>query len=67
MLEKHLDAVTVCGGDLNQLHMQEFKVLLGWSFLVEFPTRSNACLDNCLTNRPVLFEKTYPFHMKDGP
>ena len=40
-----------------------FDRYLGWNFLVEFPTRDNACLDNRLTNRPDLFGKTYPFHM----
>ena len=55
VLEKHPHAVIVCGGDLNQLDMKEFKALSGWSFLVEFLTRGNACLDNCL--------KTCPFHM----
>ena len=56
VLEKHPEAVIVCGGDLNQLDMQEFKALSGWSFLIEFPTRGNACLDNCLTNRHMLMK-----------
>ena len=44
-------------------HWILFDRYLGWNFLVEFLTRDNACLDNCLTNRPDLFGKTYPFHM----
>ena len=63
VLEKHPDAVIVCGGDLNQLDMLDCKALSGWSFLVEFPKRGNACLDNCLTIRPDLFGKAYPFQM----
>ena len=43
--------------------LEEFTALSGWSFLVKFPTRGNACLDNTLTNRPDLFGKTYPSHM----
>ena len=27
---------------------------------MDFPTRGNTCLDNCLTNRPELFGKCYP-------
>ena len=43
--------------------LEESTALSGWSFLVKFPTRGNACLDNTLTNRPDLFGKTYPSHM----
>ena len=28
-----------------------------------FPTRGDACLDNCITNRVDLFGKAYPIHM----
>ena len=63
MLDKHPDAVIVCGGDVNRLDMQELKALSGWNVMVDFPTRGNACLDNCLTNRPDLFGKAYPIHM----
>ncbi len=31
--------------------------------MVDFLTRGNACLDNCLTNGIDLFSKCYPFHM----
>jgi hypothetical protein len=32
--------------------------------LVDFPTRGPAILDNCLTNRPELFNKAYPLHIQ---
>ena len=63
VLDKHPDTVIVCGGDVNRLNMQELKALSGWGIMVDFPTRGNACLDNCLTNRRDLFGKTYPLHM----
>ena len=63
VLDKHPDAVIVCGGNVNRLDMQELKALSGWNVMVDFPTRGNACLDNCLTNRPDLFGKAYPIHM----
>ena len=31
--------------------------------MVDFPTRGNACLDNCLTNRADLFAQAYSIHM----
>lgn len=31
VLDKHPDAVIVCGGDLNLLDTQEFKAFSGWS------------------------------------
>ena len=31
--------------------------------MVDFPTRGNACLDNCLTNRADLFGQAHPIHM----
>ena len=53
-LDKHPDTVIVCGGDVNRLDRHEFKALSGWDILVDFPTRGNACLDNCLTGRTCL-------------
>ena len=32
----------------------------GWIALVDFPTRGDSHLDNCLANRPDLFERCYP-------
>ena len=43
--------------------MQEFKALSGWDFMVDFPTRGNACLDNCLNNRADLFGQAYSIHI----
>ena len=63
VLDKHPDTVIVCGGDVNRLDTHELKALSGWDVLVDFPTRGNACLDDCLTNRPDLFGNTYPLHM----
>lgn len=63
VLNKHPEAAIVCGGDVNRLDMQEFKALSGWDFVVDFPTRGNACLDNCMTNRADLFGQAYSIHM----
>ena len=63
MLLLHPEAAIVCGGDVNRLDMQEFKALSGWDFMVDFPTRGNACLDNCLTNRADLFGQAYSIHI----
>ena len=53
----------MCGGDVSGLDTHELKALLGWDVLVDFPSRGNACLDNCLTNRLDLFGNTCPLHM----
>ena len=37
--------------------------MCGRKALVDFPTRGDACLDNCLTNRPDLFNKCHPFQL----
>ena len=50
-LDNDPSTVFVCGGDLNHLA------------LVDFPTRGDACMDNCLTNRPDLFNKCNPFQL----
>ena len=63
ILDKVPDAVIVCGGDLNQLNINKLEQLLGWDAMVDFPTRGNACLDNCLTNRKDLFSGCTPFNM----
>ena len=64
VLKKHLDTVVVCGGDLNQLDLQHLEALSGWNSLVDFPTRGDSHLDNCLTNRPDLFERLMPRSLK---
>ncbi|CAB4026139.1 RNA-directed DNA polymerase from transposon X-element, partial [Paramuricea clavata] len=63
VLDKYPDTVIVCGGDLNSLDIKHLEELSGWDAMVDFSTRGNACLDNCLTNRIDLFSKCYPFHM----
>ena len=54
------DGTVVCGGDLNQLNIEELESMIDVTALVDFPTRKESTLDNCLTNRPSLFEKCYP-------
>ena len=63
VLDKYPDTVIVCGGNLNSLDIKHLEELSGWDAMVDFSTRGNACLDNCLTNRIDLFSKCYPFHM----
>ena len=48
---------------LNRLDLTRLKPITGWNALVEFPTRGDSFLDNCFTNRPDLFGKTYPITM----
>lgn len=63
VLDKHPDMVIVCTEDVKRLYMQELKALSGWVIMINFPTRGNACLDNCLTNKLDLFANAHPFHM----
>ena len=60
VLDKVPDAVIVCLGDLNQLNINKLEQLLGWDAMVDFPTRGNACLDNC---RKDLFSRCTPFNI----
>ena len=62
-LDKHPNTVIVCGGDLNQLNLTQLQCLTGLSVLVDFPTRGESFPDNCLTNRPDLFGKSYPINI----
>ena len=57
VLDKYPHTVIVCGGDLNSLDIKHIEELSGWDAMVDFSTRGNACLDNCLTNRIDLFSK----------
>ena len=61
-LDKHPNKVIVCGGDLNQINLTQLQRLTALSVLVDFPTRAESSLDNCLTNRPYLFGKSYPIN-----
>ena len=63
MLDKHPNISIVCGGDLNRLDLTRLKRITGVNALVDFPTRGDSFLDNCFTNRPDLFGKTYPIKM----
>ena len=62
-LDKHPNISIVCGGDLNLLDLTRLKRITGWTTLLDFPTRGDSFLDNCFTNRPDLFGKTYPIKM----
>ena len=61
-LEKHPHSVLLCPGDVNCLDMHKLKALSGWNVMVDFPTKGNACLDNCFTNRADLFGSPYSIH-----
>ena len=62
-MDSHPGTVVVCGGDLNQLNIKQFEQLTGWNALVDFPTRGESRLDNCLSNRAELFGRCRPFTM----
>ena len=49
--------------DINQLNVKRLGELSGWTALVNFSTRGNSCLDNCLVNRNDLFGKCFSIHM----
>ena len=61
-MEKHPSTVIVFAGDMNRLDISRLGELTGWNALVDFPTRGNARLDNCLTNRTELFSKCLAFN-----
>ena len=62
-LESFPHGLFVCGSDLNQMDIIRFESLSGWCPSVSFPTRGEACLDNCFTNNPCLFSLCYPIQM----
>lgn len=55
------DGAILCGGDLNRLNLEHLSTVSGLTALVDFPTRGDATLDNCLTNKPGLFQTPYPY------
>ena len=59
-LECHPSGLVLCGGDLNRLDLEKLSNLSGLKALVDFPTRGNSVLDNCLTNNEALFSRCYP-------
>ena len=48
------------GGDVNYLDLELLSTMSGLTALVDFPTRGDACLDNCVTNTPQLFSNPTP-------
>ena len=56
----HPSGLVLCGGDLNRLDLEKLSNLSGLKALVDFPTRGNSVLDNCLTNNEALFSRCYP-------
>lgn len=48
-IENHPNGLVICGGDLKFINLTNIEVL------VDFPTRGNSVLDNCLTNNKSLF------------
>jgi hypothetical protein len=53
------NSVVVCGGDFNQLDIEHLQTMIDITALVGFPTRKDSTLDNCLTNKPLLFGTCY--------
>lgn len=63
-LDKYPDTVFVCGGDLNiSIGLRSFAKYDWMECPRGLPYRGNVHLDNCLTNRPDLFNTCYPFTM----
>ena len=58
-LDTNPDGVVMCGGDFNNLKTENLTTNIGLDVIVDFPTRNNAILDKCLTNRADLFTKPY--------
>lgn len=57
-LDKSPNTLIVCGGDLNQLDLKQLQHLTDLSVLVNFSTRSDTFLDNCLKNWPDFSENS---------
>ena len=49
--------------DQTMERTEVFEQLTGWNALVDFPTRGESRLDNCLSNRAELFGRCRPFIM----
>ena len=54
------ECVVLYGGDVNRLDLNSVVSALGLSALVDFPTRGQATLDNCLT-KPDLFNPPFSY------
>jgi hypothetical protein len=59
-LDSNPNGTVLIGGDLNRLNLELLTTLTGLVSLVDFATRGNSILDNCLTNNAQLFSKCYP-------
>ncbi|EDO28025.1 predicted protein [Nematostella vectensis] len=59
-LDSTPEGTVVLGGELNKLDLSEVNRQTGLIPLVDFPTGGDSKLDNCLTNAPHLFAKSYP-------
>ena len=57
-LDMHPNGVVLCGGDLNRLDLDCLSTSTGLVPMVNF-----AILDNCLTNRPELFNDPLRFQI----
>ena len=62
-LDKDPNTVFACGGNLNHLDLYGLQSMSCWNALEDFLTRGDACLYNCLTNRPDLFNKCHSFQL----
>ena len=60
-LDSYPYGVILCGGDVNKLNLDQLSTLSGLAALVDFPTRGNSILDNCLTNKPKLYDQPFLF------
>jgi hypothetical protein len=63
-LDINPNGLVLFSGDINHLNVSQLSTMSGMLHLVDFPTRGQAILDNCLTNRPELFNKAYPLHIQ---
>ena len=60
-LDSYPYGVILCGGDVNKLNLDQLSTLSGLAALVDFPTRGNSILDNCLTIKPELYDQPFLF------
>ena len=61
-LDRCRNGVVLCCGDLNHLDLNLLSIMSGLTVLIDFPTRGDSVLDNCLTNRPELFSSLFSIH-----
>lgn len=57
-LEANPDGFVICGGHLNRLNIERLvSTSTGMKSLVDFPTRGDSVLDNCLKNYDNVFRR----------